>query len=36
MKMENQIRAPRAGSVGQLNVVAGQSVTLGLVMAEIV
>ncbi len=36
MRMENQIRAPRSGNVGQLNVVAGQSVTLGLVMAEIV
>jgi biotin carboxyl carrier protein len=36
MKMENQIRAPRSGNVGQLNVAAGQSVTLGLVMAEIV
>jgi len=35
MKMENQIRAPRAGIVGQLNVVVGQSVALNTVLAEI-
>jgi biotin carboxyl carrier protein len=36
MKMENQIRAPRAGIVGQLHVAAGQSVTLNSVLVEIV
>jgi biotin carboxyl carrier protein len=35
MKMENQIRAPRAGVVGQLHVAAGQSVALNTVLAEI-
>ncbi|MBK9714355.1 MAG: biotin/lipoyl-binding protein [Kouleothrix sp.] len=36
MKMENQICAPRAGTIGQLSVAAGQNVTLHMVMAEIV
>src|SRR5262245_46099101 len=36
MKMENQIRAPRAGIVGQLNVAAGQSVALNGVLVEII
>ena len=36
MKMENQISAPRAGAVGQLNVAAGQNVALHEVLVEIV
>jgi biotin carboxyl carrier protein len=36
MKMENHVRAPRAGKVEQLNVVAGQSVALHALLAEIV
>ncbi|HEU5098732.1 MAG TPA: biotin/lipoyl-containing protein [Roseiflexaceae bacterium] len=36
MKMENHVRAPRAGRVEQLNVVAGQAVTLHALLAEIV
>ncbi len=36
MKMENHVRAPRAGKIEQLNVVAGQSVTLHALLAEIV
>ncbi|HEX9374319.1 MAG TPA: biotin/lipoyl-containing protein [Roseiflexaceae bacterium] len=36
MKMENQICAPRSGAVGQLNVAAGQNVTLHAMLAEIV
>jgi biotin carboxyl carrier protein len=36
MKMENQVRAPRSGTIGQLNVAAGQSVTLHALLAEIV
>lgn len=36
MKMENEIRAPRPGVIGQLNVAPGQTVTLNMVMAEIV
>lgn len=35
MKMENEIRAPRAGRVKALNVSAGQRVTLHEVLAEI-
>jgi biotin carboxyl carrier protein len=35
MKMENEIRAPRSGVVGHINVGAGQSVTLHEVLAEI-
>lgn len=35
MKMENQIVAPRAGVVERLSAAAGQSVTLGAVLAEI-
>jgi len=35
MKMENQIRAPRAGTVGQLHVAAGQNVALNTVLVEI-
>jgi biotin carboxyl carrier protein len=35
MKMENEVHAPRAGVVAQLNVSAGQSVTLNEVLAEI-
>lgn len=35
MKMENEIRVPRAGVVSQLNVHAGQSVALHEVLAEI-
>ena len=36
MKMENEIRAPRTGTVAQLNVSAGQNVTLNEVLVEIV
>lgn len=36
MKMENEIRAPRAGIVTQLNINVGQTVTLNEVLAEIV
>ena len=36
MKMENQISAPRSGTVGQLNVATGQNVALHAVLAEIV
>lgn len=36
MKMENHVRAPRAGRVEQLNVAAGQAVTLHALLAEIV
>jgi len=36
MKMENQVRAPRAGTVDQLNVAAGQTVTLRALLVEIV
>jgi biotin carboxyl carrier protein len=36
MKMENHVRAPRAGKVEQLNVAAGQAVTLHALLAEIV
>jgi biotin carboxyl carrier protein len=36
MKMENQVRAPRAGTVEQLNVAAGQTVTLRALLVEIV
>jgi biotin carboxyl carrier protein len=36
MKMENHVRAPRAGKVEQLNVAAGQTVTLHAMLAEIV
>jgi biotin carboxyl carrier protein len=36
MKMENHVRAPRAGKVDQLHVVAGQTVTLHALLAEIV
>jgi biotin carboxyl carrier protein len=36
MKMENQIYAPRSGSISQLNVVAGQNVALHALLAEIV
>jgi biotin carboxyl carrier protein len=36
MKMENQVRAPRAGIVDQLNVATGQAVTLHALLAEIV
>jgi len=36
MKMENQVCAPRAGTVDQLNVAAGQRVTLHALLAEIV
>lgn len=36
MKMENHVRAPRAGKVEQLNVAAGQTVTLHALLAEIV
>lgn len=35
MKMENQICAPRAGTVERLNIEIGQSVTLNAVLAEI-
>ena len=35
MKMENEIRAPRTGSVTQLNVSAGQNVKLDEVLVEI-
>jgi biotin carboxyl carrier protein len=35
MKMENEIRAPRAGAVTQLNASVGQSVALNEVLAEI-
>jgi biotin carboxyl carrier protein len=35
MKMENEIRAPRSGRVTQVNVAAGQSVALGMVLAEV-
>lgn len=35
MKMENEILAPRAGTVSVLNVQAGQTVALGQVLAEI-
>ena len=35
MKMENQICAPRAGTVEHLNVEIGQSVALNAVLAEI-
>lgn len=35
MKMENQIRAPRSGTVAALNVTAGQGVTLDQVLVEI-
>ena len=35
MKMENEIRAPRAGLVSQLNVTVGQTVTLNEVLIEI-
>ena len=35
MKMENEIRAPRTGTVAQLNVNAGQNVTLNEVLIEI-
>ena len=36
MKMENEIRAPRSGTVNQLNVGVGNNVALHEVMAEIV
>jgi biotin carboxyl carrier protein len=36
MKMENQVCAPRAGTVDQLNVAAGQRVALHALLAEIV
>lgn len=36
MKMENEIRAPRTGAIAQLNVSAGQNVTLNEVLIEIV
>ena len=36
MKMENHVRAARAGKVEQLNVAAGQTVTLHALLAEIV
>jgi biotin carboxyl carrier protein len=36
MKMENQVCAPRAGTVDQLTVAAGQTVTLHALLAEIV
>jgi len=36
MKMENHVRAPRAGKVDQLTVAAGQTVTLHALLAEIV
>ena len=36
MKMENEVRAPRTGTVAQLNVSAGQNVTLNEVLIEIV
>ena len=35
MKMENQIVAPRSGTVSQINVVAGQGVALNTVLIEI-
>ncbi len=35
MKMENEIRAPRAGSVSALHIQAGQDVQLHMVLAEI-
>lgn len=35
MKMENEVRAPRAGVITQLNASVGQSVTLGVLLAEI-
>jgi acetyl/propionyl-CoA carboxylase alpha subunit len=35
MKMENEIRAPRAGTVSHLNVRPGQDVTLNYLLAEI-
>jgi len=35
MKMENQVCAPRTGTVEQLNVAAGQRVTLHMLLAEI-
>jgi biotin carboxyl carrier protein len=35
MKMENQVGAPRAGTVDQLNVAAGQRVALHALLAEI-
>lgn len=35
MKMENEIRAPRAGTVTQLNAAAGQNVKLNEVLVEI-
>jgi biotin carboxyl carrier protein len=36
MKMENHVRAPRAGKIDQLHVAAGQTVTLHALLAEIV
>ena len=36
MKMENHVRAPRAGKVDQLHVAAGQTVTLHALLGEIV
>ena len=36
VKMENHVRAPRAGKVDQLHVAAGQTVTLHALLAEIV
>ncbi|MBI5565200.1 MAG: acetyl-CoA carboxylase biotin carboxyl carrier protein subunit, partial [Chloroflexi bacterium] len=36
MKMENEIRAPRTGTVSHLNVSAGQNVKLNEVLIEIV
>jgi biotin carboxyl carrier protein len=35
MKMENEIRAPRAGVVSRLDIVPGQGVALHEVLAEI-
>lgn len=35
MKMENEIRAPRSGHVERVNVVVGQGVPLGMVLAEL-
>lgn len=35
MKMENQINAPRAGTIERVNVAVGQSVALGVVLVEI-
>lgn len=35
MKMENEIRAPRAGTIASVHVVAGQGVTLGELLVEV-